>query len=405
VTITLETFRAQVRAWLRDNAEPRPARSDRAWAEGDDRVPVFRNLSTAAERAEIDAVRSWRARKFDAGFASVWFEPEYGGRGLPPSYEAVVAEEEAAFVVPPMHEAVQITTDLIAPTIRAAGTSEQCEQFLPRMLRTDDLWCQLFSEPDAGSDLASVATRAMRDGDEWVITGQKVWTSGAQFADLGYVLCRTDAEAPKHKGLSAFIVDMAAPGVTVRPLRQMSGGASFNEVFFEGVRVRDSARLGAAGEGWRVALTTLGFERVAGSGETGDLMDRFERLVAAARRFERGRDLVVRQLLAGLFMRAKVLELTNLRVRHALRSGVPPGPEGSIGKLSYSAGLTAVSTVASAILGSCLVADTREWGTFAWAEHVCGAPGFRVAGGTDEIQRTIIGERVLGLPSEPRKAG
>jgi alkylation response protein AidB-like acyl-CoA dehydrogenase len=402
--LSLEHFRREVRAWLDGNAKRREPAGSRPWGEGDERVPVFRNLDAAAERADVDRLRAWRARKFDAGMAAVWFEPEYGGRGLPPIYESVVAEEEVDFDVPAMHEAVQITTDLIAPTLRVAGTAAQRARHLRRMLRTDDMWCQLFSEPGAGSDLAGVATTATRDGDEWVISGQKVWTSGAQFADFGYVLCRSDRAAPKHGGLTAFIVSMEAPGIEVRPLRQMTGGASFNEVFLDDVRVHDDARLGAEGDGWRVALATLGFERVAGSGDNGVVVERFRRLAALARHLGRDRDVVLRQGLADLYARARMLELTNARVRTALQAGAAPGPEGSIGKLSYSGALCAATTVAGALLGPSLVADTGEWGTFAWAEHALGAPGFRVAGGTDEIQRTIIAERVLGLPPEPRPA-
>jgi alkylation response protein AidB-like acyl-CoA dehydrogenase len=398
---SLEEFRAEARAWLSAHATPRPAASA-PWGSGDEAVPVFRSVTPDVERAQVDAVRAWRAAKFDAGFAGVTFEPEYGGRGLPSVYEMAVAEEEADFDVPVMHEAVMITTDLIAPTVRAVGTREQRARHLRPMLRTDHMWCQLFSEPNAGSDLANAATLGVRDGHEWVVRGQKVWTSGAQLADFGYLLCRTDIAAPKHRGLTAFIIDMGAPGVDVRPLRQMTGGTSFNEVFLDDVRVPDSDRLGAEGEGWRVALTTLGFERAAGSGDGGDLLDRFRRLASLARHRGVAGDAVVRQRLADLYVRQRVLTLTNARARAALAAGATPGPEGSIGKLFYSAGLTAVSSIASTLLGPDLVADSGSWGTYAWSEHVCGAPGFRVAGGTDEIQRTIIGERVLGLPPEPR---
>jgi acyl-CoA dehydrogenase len=271
------------------------------------------------------------------------------------------------------------------------------------MLRGDAIWCQLFSEPDAGSDLAAVRTRADRDGDGWRITGEKVWTSGAAYAAYGYVLCRTNADVPKHAGLTAFVVPMDAAGVTVRPLRQMTGGSSFNTVVFDEVVVDDWYRLGPVDGGWRVAITTLGFER-AEAAYPELLQDRAARLRAAARAVpERvDGDALVRQRLAGLAVAGKILELNVARSEAARRAGQTPGPEGSFGKLAFSNSLRDVTEAASAILGARLVADTGEWGTFAWAEHVTGAPGYRIAGGTDEIQRNILGERVLGLPPEPR---
>jgi alkylation response protein AidB-like acyl-CoA dehydrogenase len=268
------------------------------------------------------------------------------------------------------------------------------------MLRTDDLWCQMFSEPGAGSDLAGLVTSAVRDGDEWVLNGQKVWTSGAQFADWGYILCRTDPSLPKHRGLTAFIVSMSAPGLEVRPLRQMTGGSSFNEVFFNDVRVPDGDRLGAPGHGWRVALTTLGFERTA-TGVPGG-MRTVGLLMTLARRLCRDEDPVVRELLACAYCRQRISDLSDERAKAALRSGETPGPEGSIGKLYRSETLRAINEAASVILGPRLLADTGEWGTYTWTEHLLGTAGARIAGGSDEIQRNILGERLLGLPGEPR---
>jgi alkylation response protein AidB-like acyl-CoA dehydrogenase len=399
---SVEAFQREARAWLESEL---PRRTDDVaveWGQGPDAVPLFHSLSAEDERALVDALRAWHQRKADAGFNAIDWAEEFGGRGLTVDHARAFAREERDFVTPAGHESVGITRELVAPTIRAWGTADQQARFLRPMLRTDEMWCQLYSEPSAGSDLAGVATRAERDGDQWVITGQKVWTSGAQYADWGYVLCRTDPDVPKHRGLTAFIVPMRAAGVEVRPLRQMTGGASFNEVFFDGLRVGDEALLGDVGGGWRVAMTTLGFERVAGSGEGGDLLRRWRRLVAVARHRGRARDPVLRQRLAALYTHARAQEFTLARVSQALETGATPGPESSIGKLFASEGLQLVTEVASLLLGPSLAANTGEWGTFAWGEHITGLPGSRIAGGTDEVQRNIIGERVLGLPGEPR---
>jgi alkylation response protein AidB-like acyl-CoA dehydrogenase len=399
----LDEFRTTVRAWLAQRVEEKPPPQEHRFGVGSDSVAVFHNMSQDEMRALVDDGRSWMKEKSTAGYHAVSWSTRHGGLGLPLAYDRAFREEESRFRTPPIHEAIGITRELIAPTIRAHGTDEQQDRFLPPMLRTDEMWCQLYSEPGSGSDLAGLATRAARDGDEWVIDGQKVWTSGAQFAAWGYILCRTDPDVPKHRGITAFLVPMDAPGVTVRPLRQMSGGASFNEVFFDSVRIADSLRLDAPGAGWRVAMTTLGFERSAGSGETGGVVPgKVTRLAELARHLDRADEPVVRQELARLWAHYRVHGLNIQRVRAKLRAGQTPGPEGSIGKLFNDLGNQQMTRVASLLLGPKLVADSGEWGTFAWSEHVCGAPGSRVAGGTDEIQRNIIGERGLGLPGEPR---
>jgi alkylation response protein AidB-like acyl-CoA dehydrogenase len=226
-----------------------------------------------------------------------------------------------------------------------------------------------------------------------------VWTSGAQYADFGYALCRTDPDVPKHRGLTAFLVDMRAPGVEARPLRQMTGGSSFNEVFFTDVRVPDAMRLGEVGGGWSVAITTLGFERAGAGGISATTADR---LVATAQALGRADDPVIRQLLARAVTHQTLMGLNKRRVLARQRAGATPGPEGSIGKLFWTEGLRLLNEVAGTILGPRLVADTGEWGTYAWSEHLLGTSGFRVAAGTDEVQRNILGERVLGLPADVR---
>ncbi len=262
--------------------------------------------------------------------------------------------------------------------------------------------CQLFSEPGAGSDLASLQTRAERDGDEWVINGQKVWTSGAQFSDIGEIICRTDPDQPKHRGLTGFVVNMHAPGVEVRPLRQMTGGASFNEVFFTNVRVSDSHRLGDVNGGWTVALTTLMNERAAiGGGSGGVGVPSTTRLIELSRAKGRSKDPLIRQALAEIIINERVAGYTNLRAMAKVTNGELPGPEMSIGKLTMTMNMVRTYEVLSAILGPQLVVDTGEWGTFAWSQYLLGVPGTRVAGGTDEVMRNIIGERVLGLPKDP----
>ncbi|HZA88199.1 MAG TPA: acyl-CoA dehydrogenase family protein, partial [Acidimicrobiales bacterium] len=277
-------------------------------------------------------------------------------------------------------------------------------RYLPALHRADLVACQLFSEPGAGSDLAGLQTRAERDGDEWIVTGQKVWTSGAHYSDIGEVICRTDADLPKHQGLTGFVVDMHAPGVDVRPLRQMTGGASFNEVFFNEVRVPDDHRLGDVNQGWSVALTTLMNERAsigAGSAGGGTGLADATRLAQMLRHFGLADDAVLRDELMRLYTGFRVAKLTNQRALDKIRSGQLPGPEMSIAKLALTQNLTGTGEFVAKVLGPRITADTGEWGTFAWAKLLCGTPGMRIAGGTDEVLRNIVGERVLGLPKEP----
>jgi acyl-CoA dehydrogenase len=295
---------------------------------------------------------------------------------------------------------------MIAPTILAHAIPEVKEQYLRRLYRGDLVACQLFSEPVAGSDLAGIQTRAVRDGDEWIVSGQKVWTSGAQYSDIGEIITRTDPDKPKHKSLTMFLVDMNAQGVDVRPLRQMTGGASFNEVFFDDVRIPDTHRLGDVDEGWGVALTTLMNERAAigggGLGTGGSSAMSIARLVETARWIGVSDEPVIRQRLADVYVHNHAAQYTTQRAVAKVKAGQTPGPEMSILKLALTQNAMRVSDLVSDMLGPRLAADTGEWGTYAWAEFVLGIPGMRVAGGTDEILRNIVGERVLGLPKEPK---
>ncbi len=409
MTDDLELFRKEARAWLEANARPRVTvtaddeDADIEWGVGSDNVAVFFNLTEEEEAARLEAARAWQRKKFDAGYAMINWPVELGGRGLPTSYLRAYNSEESKFEVPNAGELPPTSMGLIAPTIAAYGTEEQKRRFIEPLMRMDILGCQLFSEPSAGSDLASVTTRAERDGDEWVLNGQKVWTSGARFAQWGLAITRHDFDAPKHKGLTAFLVPLDAPGVEIRPIRQMSGGANFNEVFLTDVRVPDSLRLGAVGDGWKVALTCLGFERDhSGGGGGGAVGGTFRKVLAAARHFDRLADPVVREALLDVYIGTKLMQVTTRRAAARLKAGQTPGPEGSLSKLMWTANMARISDAISLVLGPRLVADTGEWGTYAWSEHVLGAPGYRIAGGSDEIQRNIIGERVLGLPPEPR---
>ncbi|HLF41854.1 MAG TPA: acyl-CoA dehydrogenase family protein, partial [Acidimicrobiia bacterium] len=329
--------------------------------------------------------------------------PELGGRGLSGAHDRVYRQLEAQYEIP-AQTCFGIGLGMVAPTIKAHAQPDIQERYLPRMYRGDIIGCQLFSEPVAGSDLASIQTRAVRDGDEWIVSGQKVWTSGAQYSDIGEVITRTSPDKPKHKGLTMFVVDMRAPGVEIRPLRQMTGGASFNEVFFDEVRIPDDHRLGDVDEGWTVALTTLMNERAAiggGSAAPGS-PGTLNRMFELARRQGLAEDVRVRQQLADVWIHTHVARYTNLRGMAKIRAGQLPGPEMSIGKLTLTQNLERISGALTGILGPKMAAESGEWGSYAWAKLVLGVPGMRVAGGTDEIMRNIIGERVLGLPKEPR---
>jgi alkylation response protein AidB-like acyl-CoA dehydrogenase len=337
--------------------------------------------------------------KFDAGFAKITWEAEYGGRGGTPMQQIIFNQEEAHHTVPA--DAFVIGLGMIAPTLRTCGTDAQKERYLRKLLRGEEIWCQLFSEPGAGSDVASLATTAVRDGDEWVINGQKVWTSGAQYSDFGEIVCRTDPDAEKHRGITAFIVDMRAPGVVVKPLKQMNGGASFNEVFFDNARVPHDHVLGDVNQGWSVAITTLMNERVAiGSGGGGGMRTTVSDLIELARTRGRAGDPLVRQRLADLYIRSRVQRFVGMRSLTAASKGRMPGPEGSIGKLAGAGLTTALGELAVELGGAGAVA--RADATYRWHDVLLVAPAAHIAGGSDEVMRNIIGERVLGLPGEPR---
>ena len=402
--ISVEDFIAEATRWLDDNATRRTDGAGRfEWGEGDLDVAVFHNMTHDEELAHISRISDWIGRKAEHGYHAISRSPEFGGLGLSRRHAREFGRLERQYESPGRHELIGVTAGLVASTIEAVGSDALKERFLGDLLRTDVLACQLFSEPGAGSDLAGLSCRAERDGDEWVINGQKVWSSGAQFSQWGELIARTDPDVAKHKGLTAFMLPIDAPGVDVRPITQMSGGSSFCEVFFTDVRIPDDLRIGEVGAGWLVAMTTLGFERdhSESGGDGSSSGGNWTKLLATARHTGGVENPVMRDRLVQQYIRGRVESMTNRRAADLAKSGTP-GPEGSLGKLLWTEGMRTMTEIVADLLGPKLIADTGEWGTYAWGEHVLGAPGYRIAGGSDEVQRNIIGERVLGLPREPR---
>jgi acyl-CoA dehydrogenase len=402
----LDAFVAAATEFLDAHAAPKPPARDFVWGEGDDFVGIVEEGDPDQEAAAVAAAREWAARRFDAGFGWLDGPVELGGAGLGAEHVRAYRSLESTYEV--VDQSIfTIGLGMVAPTIAAHARHEIARRYLAPLHRGDLIACQLFSEPGAGSDLASLSTRAERDGDAWVVNGQKVWTSNAQHAGIGEIICRTDPDAPKHAGMTAFLVDMDLPGVDVRPLRQMTGGAGFNEVFFDDVRIPDDHRLGEVGGGWGVALTTLMNERASiGSGMgLGRGPGPFERLIALTRVVGAAGDPIARDRLMRLYTDHKVMGWTGRRALEQMRASGIPGPEMSILKLAGTLHLLDTADYAAWVLGPRVAADCGEWGTFAWSTLVCGVPGARLGGGSDEIVRNIIGERVLGLPREPRPAG
>jgi acyl-CoA dehydrogenase len=403
--ISEEAFEKEALDFLQSNAEPR-VEITRQWGEGSDKVSLFPERTPEEDRADLEAAKSWSMRRFDAGFGWITGPEQYGGRNLPRSYQRIYDHLESGFNIP-SQAVFGIGLGMIAPTILAHATEEVRDKYLRKLYRGDIVACQLFSEPSSGSDLASLQSKAIKDGDEWVINGQKVWTSGAHLSDIGEIICRTDPNVEKHRGLTGFIVDMHAPGVEVRPLRQMTGGASFNEVFFTDVRIPDSHRLGDVNGGWTVALTTLMNERAAiGGGGGGSGLGSLGtwRLMELVKQMGKSSDPLIRQDLAQVIINLKIASYTNIRAMSKLAANQLPGPEMSIAKLSLTQNFTRICNLLSEVLGMKITADNGQWGTYAWSEFLLSVPGMRIAGGTDEVMHNIVGERVLGLPKEPKPA-
>jgi len=362
---------------------------------------MWATLRTHTEEADLAALtnaKAWQARKADAGFTGIQWPVADGGRGMSPHLAAVFKNEEARYDVPA--NAFQVGVDMVGPTLIAHASEALREQHLAATRRGDEVWCQLFSEPGAGSDLAGLSTRATRDGDSFIINGQKVWTSGAHYSDWGILLARTDPDAPKHRGITYFVIDMKSPGIEVRPLRQIDGAIHFNEVFFTDVVVPVSHVVGEINDGWRVTMTTLVAERSAIGGGG---MVQFGEILMLARELGRTAEPTTRQRLAELHTMFQITRFLNYRVQTSISNGQAPGPESSVMKLHISRQYEVGGDLIEELLGAAgtLVGQDAPYGGFFQGVFLSQwAP--RIGGGTDQVQRNVVGERVLGLPGEAR---
>ena len=376
-------YRAKARAWLEKN------------------VAEHKAMNHADDMA---AGKAWQRRKAEAGYAQITWPKEWGGAGGTPIQSVIFGQEEAKF--PVQYGYFTIGLGMCVPTVMAFADADTKKRFVGPALRGEEIWSQLFSEPAGGSDVAAIRTRAVRDGDDWVVNGQKVWTSGAHYSDYGIVLVRTNPDVPKHKGLTMFWLDLKSPGVEIRPIHQMSGGSNFNEVYFTDVRIPDAQRLGAVDDGWKVALVTLMNERLAVGGASGASP---KEILALAKDLDAAdgpliKDSAFRQRLADWYVQSEGLKNTRLRTMTALSRGQTPGPESSIGKI--------IAANVLQDLGNAAVEAEDQYGIIndpallplkgLFQGAVMNAPGLRIAGGTDEILKNIIAERVLGLPGEIR---
>ena len=382
-------YRAKARAWLEANA---PRRSGEA-------------ATGLEDPTDMGAAKAWQRKKAEAGYACITWPKEWGGGGGK-AWQSVIFGQEEARVSTPINP-FAIGLGMCVPTVMSAGNDADKERFVRPAVRGDEIWCQLFSEPASGSDVAAARTRAVRDGDDWVINGQKVWTSGAHYSDFGLLLVRTDPDVPKHKGLTMFWIDMHDPAVEVRPIHQMSGASNFNEVYFTDLRVKDSQRVGPVGDGWRVSLVTLMNERLSvGGGGGGSGHGRVMKLAAdiATLAGPAAKDAALREKIADWYVQAEGLKYTTYRTMTALSRGQTPGPESSIAKV--------VSANVMIDMANTALELEDQWGIIndpklaplagAFQATLLAAPGLRIAGGTDEILKNIIAERVLGLPQDVR---
>jgi alkylation response protein AidB-like acyl-CoA dehydrogenase len=385
-------FRQECVDWLEANAS---RRNDAGAAE------MWRLLRPRTEEDDatgMTSAKAWQATKAAAGFAGITWPVEYGGRALSPQLAAIFKTEESHFDVPA--NAFQVGVDMVGPTVIAHGTPDQQLRFLDPCRRGDEVWCQLFSEPGAGSDLAGLSTRALRDGDELIVNGQKVWTSGAHVADWGILLVRTNPDAPKHRGITYVLVDMASPGIEVRPLRQIDGAIHFNEVFLTDVRIPVANVIGQIDEGWRVTMTTLMNERSAIGGGG---MVQFREVLLLAREMGVTDDPLIRQELARLHTSYEITRFLGYRVQTALGRGEAPGSESSVIKLHISRQYEMGGSLFERMLGASGMTWRDDAPFGGWFQDLFLAQWApRIGGGTDQIQRNIVGERVLGLPAEPR---
>jgi alkylation response protein AidB-like acyl-CoA dehydrogenase len=378
-------YREQVRQWLAANA------ADHKSTTANGRKP-----NSPEHMAEAKA---WQTRKAEAGYACITWPKAWGGGGGNPIQSVIFNQEEAKAGV--NYGYFTIGLGMCVPTVMAFADDDTKQRFVGPAVKGEEIWCQLFSEPAGGSDVAAARTRAVKDGDEWVINGQKVWTTGAQYSDYGIVLVRTDPDVPKHKGLTMFWIDMRDPAVEVRPIHQMSGGSDFNEVYFTDLRVKDSQRLGEVGEGWKVALVTLMNERLAVGGSAGP---DYKLVMNLARQLGTMSDASLREKLADWYVASEGLKMTRFRTMTALSRGQTPGAESSIGKIIAANQMQDMANASMeledqfGIINDPAIAPMEA----AFQQSLMWAPGLRIAGGTDEILKNIIAERVLGLPGDVR---
>ena len=369
-------YRSEVRAWLTANAPKKSGRVD----------------SGLEDPASMEEAKAWQRKKAEAGYACITWPKEWGGGGGASWQSVIFGQEEARHETP--GNPFQIGLGMCVPTVMTVGNQADKERFVRPAVRGDEIWCQLFSEPSGGSDVAAARTRAVRDGDDWVINGQKVWTSGAHYSDFGLLLARTDPDVPKHKGMTMFWIDMKDPAVEVRPIHQMSGASNFNEVYFTDLRIKDSQRVGGVGEGWRVSLVTLMNERLAIGGGAGGghrtifkLAQEISTLAGPA-----AKDAGLREKIADWFVQAEGLKYTRYRTLTALSRGQVPGPESSIGKVVSAALMQDMANTALELEDQFGIISDPELAPLAasFQTALLAAPGMRIAGGTDEILRNII---------------
>jgi acyl-CoA dehydrogenase len=395
----LDAFVEKALAFLDEHATRR-TESARAWGTGPDAIPLLEGSNPDTQMEELASARRWRRLLFEHGYGWLSGPAAYGGAELHPVLDDVFFDLQRGYELPDMSYFGQATR-MLGPTIYSHGSDELRRRYLTSLYNGDLVACQLFSEPGAGSDLASARSSAVRDGDDWIVNGQKVWSSFAHVAEVGELLVRTDPAAPKHRGLTMFVVPMDTPGIDVRPLRQMTGSYSFNEVFLDDVRVSDANRIGEVGEGWKVAVATLNSERGAvGARLTNPDAQPLARLLHLA--LTEGADRGLLDRVAEIVCEDRVVDLLNAAARERLVAGIEPGSEGAITKLKLTQNLTRIAEVSGDLLGPAMSADTGRWGTYAWSEFACSVPGMRLAGGTDEILLSLVGERLLGLPRDPR---
>jgi alkylation response protein AidB-like acyl-CoA dehydrogenase len=380
-----QQFRDEFRAWLKSNVPPE-------WTGG--------GIGSEDRNDYLKYLRDWQQKLYEGGWAGISWPKAFGGRGASLMEQALFQEEMARANAPQLIGTIGLS--LVGPTIIALGTEEQKARYLPKILSGEEIWCQGFSEPNAGSDLAALGTKAVREGEDFIINGQKIWTSFAQLADWCLLLVRTDTEAPKHKGITCLLLDMHSEGVSVRPLRQMSGDSGFNEVFFSSVRVPVAQVLGEINKGWTTGITALMNERAnLGTGVQVVFKRNLEALMAQARNLERdgrpaSQDPLVRQKLAQAYLELEILRLNTNRALTSLSKTGVPGPEGSTLKLYWSEMNQRTQQIAQEILGH--YGQLKEFDNGLWEYAYLRSRGNTIEAGTSEIQRNIIAERVLGLP-------